>query len=80
MHVIQMFYANVLLHGIGFDPRFSFPRNMALTIDILSGIEKQGLYFTLIVYTKSKREKNLKPYNKTHWANKRCWTKLIGGV
>jgi hypothetical protein len=38
---------------------------MALTINIPLGIEKKGLFFTFIAYTKSKRDKILKPYNRT---------------
>jgi hypothetical protein len=37
---------------------------MALTIGIPLGIEKQGLFFRFIAYTKSKREFFKKPYIK----------------
>jgi hypothetical protein len=51
-----MFYINVLLHDMGFDLKSSILENMALTIGILSSIEKQGLFFRFIAYTNSKRE------------------------
>ncbi len=59
-----MFYANVLLHGIGFDPKSSLTWNMALTIGIPSSTKKQGLFFTFIAYIKSKRKIFLRPCNK----------------
>jgi hypothetical protein len=40
-----------------FDPKSSLVGNMAATIGILSGIEKQGLFFRFITYTISKKEK-----------------------
>jgi hypothetical protein len=60
-----MFYANVLLHGINFDPKSSFIGNMTLIIGIPSHTKKQGLFFAFIAYTKSKRGKNKKLGNKT---------------
>ncbi len=47
---------NILLRNVGFDPRSSPIRNMALNIDMPLGIEKQGLFFRFIAYTKSKRD------------------------
>jgi len=38
-------------------PRTSPPRHSALTIDIPLAIEKYGLFFRFIAYTKSKRKK-----------------------
>jgi hypothetical protein len=49
-----IFCANVLLHGTSFDSRSSLVGNMALTIGIPSGVEKQGLFFRFIAYTKPK--------------------------
>jgi len=37
---------------------------MALNVSIPLGMEKQGLFFRFIAYTKSKRELKKKPYNK----------------
>jgi hypothetical protein len=42
---------------MGFDPKSSLIGDMASTIDIPSGIGKQGLFFRFITYTKSKKEK-----------------------
>lgn len=47
MHVIYsllMFYVNILFQDIGFDPRSSLVRNMALTVGISLSIKKQGLF------------------------------------
>jgi len=51
-----MFYTNVLLHNTNFDPKSSLVRNMALTTSIPSSIKKQGFFFTVIAYTKLKKE------------------------
>jgi hypothetical protein len=59
-----MFFANILFHNIGFDSRSSPIGNMALTTSIPSNTKNQGLVFTFIACTKSKREKNLKYYDK----------------
>jgi len=53
-----------LLHDIGFDPRSSPIGNMALNVGIPLGIEKQGLFFRFIAYTKSKRKFKKNPATK----------------
>ncbi len=40
-------------------------RGIALPTGIPSGFEKKSLFFRFIAYTKSKREKNLSPYDRT---------------
>jgi hypothetical protein len=77
-----IFCANVLLHGTSFDYRSSLAGNMALTIGIPSGVEKQVLFFRFIAYTKPKRGKKKKKTFRqniaiictaTCQAHKRCW-------
>jgi hypothetical protein len=53
---------------------------MALTISIPLGIEKQGLFFRFIVYTKSKREKKLNPAIEQHSSPHGYIVKPIKGV
>jgi hypothetical protein len=59
-----MFYTNILFHDTSFDPTSYPTRNMALSINIPSGTKKQGLCFTFIAYTKSKRENFQNPIAK----------------
>jgi len=51
-----MFYTNIWLHDTCFDPKSSHVGNMALTINIPLGIEKHGLFFRFIAYTKFEKE------------------------
>jgi len=51
-----IFYTNVLLHNTNFDPKSSFARNMALTTSIPSSTKRQGFFFTVIAYTKLKKD------------------------
>lgn len=55
-----MFYANVLIYGIGLDPKSSPTRNMALTICIPSSTKKQGLFFYIYCIHKSQKGKYFK--------------------
>ncbi len=48
----KSFLARNMALTIGFDSKSSFVGNMVLTIGILSGIEKQGLFFIFCAYTK----------------------------
>jgi hypothetical protein len=48
-----------LLHGTSFDSKSSLVGNMAVTIGIPSGVEKQGLFLDLL-HTQNQKGKKIK--------------------
>jgi len=82
-----MLCTNVLLHIIGFDPKSSHVRNMALTTSIPLGTKKKVYFLNLLHKKSQKKKKKKKPCGKTmqfsivlrYQVHKRCWTKLVRG-
>jgi len=82
-----MLCTNVLLHIIGFDPKSSHVRNMALTTSIPLGT-KNMVYFLHLLHKQSQKEKKKKkPWGKKmeffigvrYQVNKRGWKKPVRG-